>query len=245
MDYDAFVSTIRADSDRLADAAEVAGLSAPVPSCPDWTVDDLTRHVGTMQTFWTGFVTSRSTEMPDFSAMGGEPPAGDERFEWIRASGHGLADALAAAPGDTPMWTFAGTGTARFWARRQAHEVVIHRCDAELAGGALGAIDVDLAADGVNEFFELFALLPAAKATTGNGETIHFHCTDRDVEWVAELTAAGLALRPEHAKCDTAVRGPANAMILALWNRVTPDNPELEVFGDRELLERWRRLTSF
>lgn len=245
MDSDVYVAAIRAHTDRLGDAAEQAGLAAAVPSCPAWTVDDLTAHVGRVQRVWTGFVASRSTEMPDFSAMAGPLPRGDERFEWVRAGGHELADTLAATPEDTPLWTFAGEGTTRFWARRQAHEAVIHRFDAELANGELGALDPDLAADGVNEFFELFALVPAASATRGNGETVHFHCTDRPVEWLAELTSDGVVLRPEHAKGDVAVRGPATAIMLAVWNRIGPDNPELEVFGDRDLLDRWRRLSAF
>ena len=74
---------------------------------------------------------------------------------------------------------------------------------------------------------------------------MHFHCTDREVEWLVELTPEGLVLRPEHAKGDVAVRGTANAIMLAVWNRIGPDNPELEIFGDRDLLDRWRRLTAF
>jgi uncharacterized protein (TIGR03083 family) len=245
MEYGAYIATIRSNIDRLGDAAEAAGLDAPVPSCPAWTVDDLTRHIGNVQRFWAGLVVSRSTDPPDFSAMAATAPGGDARFEWVRSGGQELADVLAATPEDTPMWTFASPGTVRFWARRQAHEAVIHRCDAELANGELGSIDADVAADGVNEYFELFALIPAAKAITGNGETVHFHCTDREVEWLAELTPEGAVLRPEHAKGNVAVRGPANAMVLAVWNRIGPDNPELEIFGDRDLLDRWRRLTAF
>jgi uncharacterized protein (TIGR03083 family) len=246
MEYDAYVATIRSNIDRLGDAAEEAGLDAVVPSCPDWTVDDLTRHVGNINRFWTEHIVNRSVDPPDFSALGADAaPDGDDRFEWVRAGGQELADALAATPEDTPMWTFPGSGTARFWARRQAHEAVIHRCDAEMANGELGSIDTDLAADGVNEYFDIFKLVPAASAIKGNGETVHFHCTDRDVEWLVQLTPDGAEIRPEHAKGDVAVRGPANAIMLAVWNRIGPDNPELEIFGDRDLFDRWRRLTSF
>ena len=86
--------------------------------------------------------------------------------------------------------------------------------------------------------------MPAARAAKGAGETVHFHCTDRDVEWLAVFTEHGVELRPEHAKGDVALRGTANAVFLAVWNRIAPDNPELEVFGDADLLERWQRLMS-
>ena len=69
--------------------------------------------------------------------------------------------------------------------------------------------------------------MPAARAAKGAGETIHFHCTDRDVEWLAVLTHDGIVLRPEHAKGDVAVRGTANAVLLAVWNRIALDNPDL------------------
>jgi uncharacterized protein (TIGR03083 family) len=245
VDYDVYVRTIRDDTDRFADAAEEAGIDAAVPSCPGWTIAELTQHVGNVQRTWTQHVTNRSTEPPDFSLLGAPAPPGDERFEWVRDGGHALADALAATPEATPVWVFAGSGTVRFWARRQAHEITVHRCDAELAAGRLGAIDADVAADGVDEYFELLPLMPAAQAAKGAGETIHFHCTDREVEWLAVLTENGIVMRPEHAKGDVALRGPANAVLLAVWNRIGPDNPELEVFGDVRVLDRWRRLTSF
>jgi uncharacterized protein (TIGR03083 family) len=244
MEYEEFVAAIRAGSDRLGDAAEAAGTAASVPSCPDWTVGDLLAHVGGVQRFWTAFVRDPSIDPPYFAAMTATPPD-DDPFEWVRSSGHELADALTAVPSGTPVWTFAGPGTVEFWARRQAHEVTVHRCDAELANGELGDVDAALAADGVNEFFELFALVPAAQAIRGEGETIHFHCTDRDVEWTVELTPDGVAFRREHAKGDAAVRGPSSAILLLVWNRIGADNPELEVFGDRDLVDRWRRLTAF
>jgi uncharacterized protein (TIGR03083 family) len=245
MEYATYVAAVRSNARRLGDAAEAAGLTARVPSCPDWTVDDLTLHIGRVMRLWTGAVATRSMEPPDFSVMGASAPDGADRFDWVRRVGQDLADVLAAAPEDTPIWTFAGPGTVRFWARRQAHEVTVHRYDAELAVGEVGSVDVDLAADGVDEYFELLALHPAAQAIHGGGETVHFHGTDRDVEWLAELTPDGLALRPDHAEADVEIRGPVEAIMLAVWNRIGPDDPRLEIVGDRDMLDRWRRLTAF
>ena len=236
MDYGTYVAVIRESVDRLVDAAEEAGLHTPVPSTPGWNVDDLLVHVASE--LYARIVLSRSTERPPVSWFSQTPPPGD-RFERAREHGYALADALEVTPEDTPVWTFAGPGVMKFWARRGAHEMLIHRCDAELANGALGAIDAELAADGVDEFFEL-AQRRLGSTLTGDGETIHFHCTDRDVEWLATLTTDGLVTRREHVKADVAVRATANAMMLLLWNRIGTDNPELEVFGDRDLLDRWQ-----
>ena len=49
------------------------------------------------------------------------------------------------------VWSWANDQTAGFSYRRQAHEALIHRLDAELAGGERTAIDARLAADGVGE----------------------------------------------------------------------------------------------
>ena len=37
-------------------AAAEAGVDAPVPGCPDWTVADLVAHLGEVHLFWTAVV---------------------------------------------------------------------------------------------------------------------------------------------------------------------------------------------
>lgn len=46
MDTPGYLDAIRSNGAALVDAAESAGLAAPVPPCPDWTVADLLGHVG-------------------------------------------------------------------------------------------------------------------------------------------------------------------------------------------------------
>ncbi len=69
----------------------------------------------------------------------------------------------------------------------------------------------------------------------GNGETIHFHCTDGDGEWLARLGPDGARRHAEHAKGDVAARGTASDLLLFLYGRVGAD--ALEVFGDAALLD--------
>ena len=242
------IDALRRDGSMLADAAERAGLDADVPPCAPWRVKDLLRHTGYIHRWAARHI----AECPD-RVLDGPPEAeilrggaADEELPaWFRAGHAALVETLRSADPGLECATFMDAPSPlAFWARRQAHEIAIHRCDADLANGNLGAIAADLAADGVNEYFELLLLMPAVQAITGTGETVHFHCTDREVEWVAELTPDGVALRPDHAKGDVAVRGSANALFLLVWNRIGPDNPELEVFGDRALLDRWLRLTG-
>ena len=43
----------------------------------------------------------------------------------------------------------------------------------------------------------------------------------------------------EHRKGDAALRGPAEAILLKLWNRDTPRNHELSPVGDESVLAAW------
>ena len=56
------------------------------------------------------------------------------------------------AAGDEPVWAFGRLAPASFWARRQSHETMVHRADAELAVGRDVVLDAGLAADGIDEW---------------------------------------------------------------------------------------------
>jgi hypothetical protein len=138
------------------------------------------------------------------------------------------------------VWTFGPDATVRFWFRRQAHEVTVHRVDAERAAGRAGApIDAALAADGVDEWLG-FASTFGKEALRGEGETVHLHCTDTadDAlgEWLLTLRPDGPGIERVHAKGDVAARGTASDLDLFVAGRVGVD--ALEVFGDAALLDR-------
>jgi uncharacterized protein (TIGR03083 family) len=238
--YEGYIGSIRENTDLLVAAAAAAGLDAPVPSCPGWTVRDLLEHVASEP--YARIAARRTTEPPDFSWFNAAAPTGDP-LENARAFGYELADVLSGQPEGTPAWTFVGTGVSGFWARRGAHEIVIHRCDAELANGALGSIDPDLAADGVGEFCEL-QLGRVAASMTGDDETAHIHGTDREVEWLLTLGPEGLTAKRTHADGDVVVRGTAGALMLLLWNRISTESPTITVDGDGALLDRLLRAAA-
>jgi hypothetical protein len=104
---------------------------------------------------------------------------------WLTESADLVAEAVAAA-GDEPVWTFTGPRPARWWARRRAHEVAVHLADAQFAAGR----DVDLApgfaVDGVDQWPGLVvastAIPDQARELGGNGQTLHFHATDPDLD---------------------------------------------------------------
>ena len=58
---------------------------------------------------------------------------------------------LSGLTHDTPLWMWADDKSAGYIRRRQAHEAMIHRLDAELTVGERTPFDCRLAADGVDE----------------------------------------------------------------------------------------------
>ncbi len=112
----------------------------------------------------------------------------------VPAPPHWSSGSTASTP-TRPAWTFVpagpNAGTAGFWTRRQAHELTVHRYDAQLAAGTTAPVDADLAADGIDELLVVMLPFAASDRLTGAGETIHVHCTDRPGEWVVRLAAGG------------------------------------------------------
>jgi len=141
------------------------------------------------------------------------------------------------------VWSWTPVATSGFWARRQAHETSIHRYDAQLAAGRPEPLDGALAADGIDELFEMVPSWPWGGRVRGGGETVHVHCTDRDGEWLLRLVPDGIVVAREHAKADVAVRGAASDVLLFLYGRAGRE--VLEVFGDVELLAHFRALMAW
>jgi uncharacterized protein (TIGR03083 family) len=241
MEYAQYIDALRRDGPRMHAAARTAGVDTPVPSCPDWAVADLLQHVGRLHRWVTDLIANQPED--PMRAWARPLPEGEAVFDWF-AEGVGLlAGALGDAGAATPAWSWTNDHTAGFWARRQANELAVHRYDAQLAAKAPEPVDRDLAVDGIDELFELLPFWTGADGVRGSGESIHFHCTDGDGEWLALLQPDGLVVTREHAKGDVAARGTASDLLLFVYGRVPAD--ALEVFGDAALLTRWRQLVKW
>jgi uncharacterized protein (TIGR03083 family) len=182
------------------------------------------------------------------SRSGLKPAPEDDRalLGWYRAGVDELVTALSVDP-ETPAWTFSPSApdNVGWWQRRQALETAVHRWDTQSAVGGTPAapIGAALAVEGIDEL--LVEFLPRLLSSAG-GEglkgTLHLHATDTPGEWWLDFDAAGVATRREHAKADTALRGPASGLYLWLWNRQSPEAAGLEVFGRPETVTAWRSI---
>jgi uncharacterized protein (TIGR03083 family) len=226
-----YVATIGTEADALVEAATRAGLDATVPSCPDWDVAALLAHIGRVHRWAAACVERGEPVSPD--ELPASPPAG-ARPAWVRDGAAALVAALRR-PATDSTWTWYPDGTVGFWQRRQAHETGMHRVDAELASGPPAPIPAGLAADGIDELLMLLPARPNAPSLTGDGETLHLHCTDVDGEWLLRIGAAGPEVERIHAKGDVAARGRASDLLCVLSRRLDPDR--VEILGDRAVFD--------
>ncbi|MFI8088755.1 maleylpyruvate isomerase family mycothiol-dependent enzyme [Streptomyces sp. NPDC086080] len=250
-----------------------ADLSLMVPTTPEWSLEQLVRHVGGALR-WAALMvrTGAGDEIPEERVPGfggparwGDPGALDA---WLAECGELIVGALRDAGPDAKVWSWAGIHNAGFWARRMTHELIVHRADAALAAGLPFEVAPDAAADAVDEWLEIVEwaqrTLPedAVHGLRGPRRTIHLHATDTGAAvrggrgegegparegWgrLIELDEDGVSWRRGHEKATVALRGPLTSVLLAFYRRLPLDAPELEVRGERDVLELWLERATF
>jgi uncharacterized protein (TIGR03083 family) len=235
VDAHTYAAHLRADGEAMA-AAATGNLDNLVPSCADWNMADLVRHTGEVHRFW-GAVAGQQLQDPS-AVESDHGPERDQLINWFTQGVAELADLLEHADGSQPVWTWATQNDVAWVQRRMAQETTVHRWDAQAAAGAPRPIDAELAADGVDEFLDVFLAHPEMKARYAEGsESVHLHSTDAPGEWLIEVAGGELAVRREHSKGDAAVRATASDLLLLLWRRRSP--AELEVFGDVAAIQQF------
>jgi uncharacterized protein (TIGR03083 family) len=240
-----YLATFAAENVRFISAAQASGFAAPVASCPGWNVGDLVFHVGKVQR-WFHFMLSTNGADPKGSPRSAQPETDAAMVEWFREGAAAIENYLAGVSDTEPVWTFTGGDVGRWAKRRQAQEVLVHRFDAELAGGAVSAADATMCADGVDELLTVF--VPRLKEKAQLPGTVHFHCTDTDGEWMLMPQVAGIEVTREHGKGDVALRAPAHMLLQVVWRRMSVDEAlanGAEVFGNRSVLDAFIDLSQF
>ncbi|MGH2759406.1 MAG: maleylpyruvate isomerase family mycothiol-dependent enzyme [Actinomycetota bacterium] len=240
IDAQTYLEHIRHEGVRIADVA-AGNLEKDVPSCPGITVADLLVHTMATCAFWTGALEQNRFPQGDMPSFGNDP------LEAHRRSFDAFVEAAANRDPDDTTWTWAGEGKVRFWYRRAAQELAVHRWDFENAVGETLPIDPTLAVDGVDEFLFVFGPstgnpdFPGASTKFGgDGQTIRLEPTDMPEP--ITFTAQTDRFERTDAEPDVTARGTASDLLLFLWGRVPPS--ALEISGDASLLERWQELVK-
>jgi uncharacterized protein (TIGR03083 family) len=253
MDFERLHGYLRGDYRRLRDAVAASDPAAPVPSCPGWTVAELASHVA--HVYLHKAVCIETGQQPkDWPP----PPSGLGPADDIDASFAALEAQLAAhAPGEHAFTWYGPDQSVGFWIRRMAQESVVHRVDAELAAGLpVSPIAADLALDGIDEVLRIFFAYGSAAWPEELGDLLAkadrrpvLLAAAEGPGWLVTTLESGLVVgdAPESAGTDAdaasapaalTVSGPADALLLWLWNR-TVDGYAAEVSGDPLLLAQF------
>lgn len=222
-----FAAHVRAETEAFAAvlAAAVtdpALLDRPVLSCPGWNLYDLADHLGGVHRWVV-------TAIEDGHGRGSSDPAPRDPAAlhgWFTDGAAALRAALDGDP-DRPAWSFSrepGHDRLAFWQRRQAHENLIHRWDAQAATGAPGPIDTDLAVDGIAEVLEVFVPRMRVRGLLGPlPQGVRLEASDAGQAWV---------LGDDPGQVVATVTGPAAGLLLHLWKRA--GDTEVTWSGDAE-----------
>ena len=242
------VNALRREGEWLADAAERAGLGAPVPPCAPWQVKDLLRHTGYVHRWAARHINECPDQIIDGPSeeeilSGG---ADDARLlAWFRDGHAALAQTLATADPAVACATFMpAPSPLAFWARRQAHETAIHRADADSATGTMPEYEADFAADGIDELIMGFGRRRKYQpGSNADGTRLRVLATDTGDAWLVEALQGRVLPRrdaggQEEAGCT--VSGPASGLYLYLWNRAGAARAGVTVAGDPGLLFAWQ-----
>jgi uncharacterized protein (TIGR03083 family) len=253
MDFSRLLSCLEDDFALLRAAVVTADPWVRVPSCPDWSVGDLARHVAEVYLHKAECIRLRAfpEEWPP-GVLDPDPVTSLDKTHAVltgQFSAHSAADPAAT-------W-YEPDQTVGFWIRRMAQETVIHRIDAELAAGRpVSPVPDDLALDGIDEVLKLFvgygstrwlddfgALLDAPDERPVVVSTSHH-------TWTLTAVAANDG-RPAHVNVkdsvtgidgEVLVRGDAVPLLLWLWNR--GGDASVRISGDAALLEQFHALRT-
>jgi uncharacterized protein (TIGR03083 family) len=181
-----YLSHLGRESARFAEAVQLARPDAPVPTCPEWNADDLLWHLAEVQFFWATIVADGLSGEDAEKRKPERPADRDGLLGFYQRASRALAEALAAADPDAHAWTWSDDQTVGFIQRRQAHEALIHRVDAELAAGDRTPLDPRLAADGADEALRvMYGGLPDwGSFTPEAGRTVRLRATDTGESWL-------------------------------------------------------------
>jgi uncharacterized protein (TIGR03083 family) len=261
-----YLTHLARDSARFVEVLRQTPPETRVPTCPEWDADDLLWHLVEVQWFWGAIVTRGLTAGSDVEALdnGGRPVDRDDLLAFYDHASGVLHQILSTTPDNKPVWTWSDDHTVGFIRRRQAHEALIHRLDAELTAGERTPMDADLSADGIDEILRvMYGGAPSwGRFTPDPTQTLRIQTTDTGQSWLLTLgqvtgtdddgtTHDEPDLRV--AESDTGgsdtgetaaatVSGAAADLDCWLWHR--PPTGEIERTGDPQVLQHFDQIIA-
>lgn len=246
--FETYLDAILESTARLHAESAQSGLSATVPTCPQWNVGHLLAHQGMVHQWATHELSMAATGIDtgfDREEVERAGLTADDPGAWLQEGSDRLIDRLRVTPVDAvvPFFMDSPLPGRDSWARRESHETAVHSVDA--LGARLGyppaESDVDLdpvfAVDGVDELLCSYLPRPKFDMRSSAPITVTVHTTDTGHAWVLSFGGgAPVAIRDRTAdNPDAVVSGTAVGLYLTLWNRGRHASCE-----GRDVLALWR-----
>lgn len=235
----------------FGDLIRSADPATPVPTCGEWTLRQLFRHVGRGNRWAAQIISDRRSQPLDpRDVRDGKPPDdADAAIDWLNDGAQLVIDAVDRVGSDARVWTFIGPRPAGWWIRRRLHEATVHRADAALALGAEYYLPPELAGDALSEWLERACVDKRNAVMLDRGQSIHLHATEEKLgptgEWTIVHDDDGVWWSHSHSKGSVALRGPVTELLLATVRRKTATEAGLEVFGDTAVWDAWLDSTPY
>ena len=233
-----------------AAVASAPSLDVQVPTCPDWTLFDLVRHLGDGRRAWAATIAAGPHATAKAAPRGDSavPREREALLDWSAESARQLLDALREAGPDRVCWTWWGKSQSpqncAAVARRQLHEIAVHTYDAQLTVGAPQPLPEEVALDGAEEFLSTFCTTTVP--WPHEPAVVDYHITEGRSwrNWVsgdgarfARLPAPGplpAGGRPDAV--DASAQGTAHELVLAFYGRIPLDSLQLD--GNRGVFDQ-------
>ena len=252
-----FMDAIATESERFIAAIEQTEPADRVPTCPEWTADDLLWHLTEVHGYWAGVLhRNAQTEAEAEEVEANAPERAEDReqiIELFNANTAALIGELEQRSDAEPAWFWLESAkTVGSTRRMQAHETTMHRVDAELAAGLESVgVDPDLAADGIAHAFDVmwawWGTLPGFVFVEVGGP-VELVASDLGRSWLAQpgrwqgtgqsgkhYDQSGAVLRPA-GEPVAHYTGTVEQLYRWLWGR----GPEPDASGDAVSLDGLR-----
>jgi uncharacterized protein (TIGR03083 family) len=218
-----WIEAVVEEGERVGVLAQELGdagrLDVRLPWVPAWSARDLVAHLGVVHRWATAIVTAGH----DRTAPDEELPPSDGLLDWYGAGLTGLVRALRETPPDAPAWHMspAAERVAASWARRQAHELAVHRHDLEAAAGRPHEpLDDDLAEDGVDELLSIVVPRWAHTEPVRSAVATVAVTSSTGRGWTVAVERGAVTVVPtSDPSSDAVLAGDPVALLLHLWGR--------------------------
>ena len=237
-----YLSIISNETSRIVNAFE-RDRQAAVPWSDRWTVATVARHVAATHHVVAEIVEGRP--VADFGLLVSSkrrrktPPSLSDGSApaLLRCSSNCrvFPSAMSVGRGSRPGAMSAGGLAA--WRSRP----FVHRTDTDAAQAKELSVSPDVAADGIDEFLDVFVAASRAAHDAPIGPTMRFECSDRNERWWLDLSEQGKRIvSREPRDASVRIRGTAEQLLLIVWGRVPASLPAgVKVSGDVATLDRW------